>query len=166
MAGPDPPDPDRPRRGVLDRDIPAALGVLEALQGLEEASTDRLHGLRRDAGEFIESKTPQFRDPRGNFEDGTLTGGIVATLVNILDDTALDAIGADTELVDADVQPDGSVIYTVNVDAAFENQARFQSKIEASNGYIGLFTDDIEVVDVEVVEKRPARDTYSFKIRV
>jgi len=56
--------------------------------------------------------------------------------------------------------------YTLDVNAALENQARLKAKVQAGTGFTSLWSDKLEVLETEELATRPARDTYRYRIRV
>ena len=99
-----------------------------------------------------------------NIEGGTLTGAMIAGVSVLLDDYAV-PLGSETEISDAEVVEDG-VLYTVNVNAAFKNQARFKAMMESGTGFTSLLTDKFNVQTEGALKTRPARDTWQFEVLV
>lgn len=119
--------------------------------------------LRNVPGGTLRRRVPQF--PRRNFGGGVAIGSVEAAVALVLQDTLGIPFGSDTEVSDVR-SADGGTVYTVNVDAPFENMARARAFFEAQTGFISLLTDLLEVRDVDVLKTRAVRDTYQVEVMV
>lgn len=129
----------------------------------EQVVDDTAHNARNAPGSRLRSRFPPLENR--NVGGGIAVGALEAAVAIVLKDTLGVPFGSDIEI--SDVQPaDRGNIYTVNVDAPFENMARAEAFFEAQTGFTSLLTDQIDVSEVEVLRKRPLRDTYQIKIRV
>lgn len=100
-----------------------------------------------------------------NITTGTAVGATITAIVWALEDYLPARSGANTEVTNVE-REDGKATYTINTNAPLESQARFRSILDSTTGITSLWTDDIEVKDFEVVNKRPSRDTYRYEITV
>lgn len=119
------------------------------------------HDLRMDIGDKIVRVTPDWSNP--NIAPGTAVGAIVAAITIVADEYI--PIGADTEIVDIDEGPEGTV-YTVNVDSPLPQQAVFQGQMEAGGGFQSFITDEFDVREQRSVNDRLIRDTWQIEVEV
>lgn len=119
--------------------------------------------IRNSPGSILQRRIPQF--PNRNFGGAVGIGVIEAGIALILEDTLGIPFGSDTEVVNTESRG-GGTLYTVNVDAPFENMARARAFFEANTGFTSLLTDLLEVQDVRVLKTRTIRDTYQIEVMV
>jgi len=101
-----------------------------------------------------------------NITTGTMLGAIGTVIVWTLEDYLPGRVGANTEVVDVEWEGGNTVTYTVDCNAPIESHARFRSMLDSTTGISSLWTDDIEVISVDVVNERVGRDTYRYEITV
>lgn len=130
---------------------------------LEDRIDNRAHSLRNRPGRRVQESIPSFENR--NFGGGIAIGILEAAVAIILKETVGIPFGSDTEAVGAEPTGDG-VIYTINVDAPFENMAQAQAFIESGTGFTSVLTDRINVSNVDVLKTRVLRDTYQIEILV
>lgn len=130
---------------------------------IEDRIDGAAHNTRNIPGRRLRRKFPQF--PNRNFGGGLGVGAIEAGISLILKRTLGLPFGSDVEIVDSQAM-DGGTLYTVDVDAPFENMAQAQAFFEANTGFTSLLTDLINVRGVTVMKTRPIRDTYQIEIMV
>lgn len=118
---------------------------------------------RNTPGKTLQSRLPQF--PNRNFGGGVAVGSVEAGIALVLEETLGIPFGSDTEIVDSQEIP-GGMLYTVNVDAPFENMARARAFFEAQTGFTSLLTDLLDVREVRTVKTRAFRDTYQIEVSV
>jgi hypothetical protein len=94
-----------------------------------------------------------------------MVGALEAGIALLLKETVGLPLGSDVEVSDVEATQGGN-IYTINVDAPFENMAEAQAFFEAGTGYTSIITDLIEVQETEVLRTRTVRDTYQIKVLV
>ena len=126
-----------------------------------DARSDFGHAVRIKTEEAFVTVTPNWETD--NIQKGTATGLITSAIASAT--STYVPILTDTEIVDTEPKSDG-VLYTVNVDAGFRNQAMFRSIIESGNGYTSLLVDESNVESEALLRKRPLRDTYQFEVFV
>lgn len=130
---------------------------------VEDRLKDRAHDIRNRPGQRVTNRFPNFE--HRNFGGGKAIGTLEAGIAFLLKETVGLPLGSDVEV--SDVEPtQGGNIYTVNVDAPFENMAEAQAFFEAGTGYASLLTDLMEVQETEVLRTRSLRDTYQVKVLV
>lgn len=130
---------------------------------LEERFSNPGNRIRNAPGKRLQRRLPQF--PNRNFGGAVGVGVIEAGIALILEDTLGIPFGSDTEIVDS--QPvQGGTLYTVNVDAPFENMAKARAFFESNTGFASLLTDLMDVESVEVLKTRTLRDTYQIQVEV
>lgn len=142
-------------RNALDREP-----VWRRVEGMID---DTFHSARNAPGEMLQKRVPQF--PNRNFGGGVTVGAVEAVIAIVLKDTVGLPFGSDVEIVDSEPRDNGT-LYTVNVDAPFENMARAQAFIESGTGFTSLLTDLLDVRSSEVIKTRTIRDTYQVKVLV
>jgi len=98
-----------------------------------------------------------------NISSGTFVGAVGTALVWAFEDYLPGRIGSSADLVDLEPSDNG-VKYIVDSNAVIESQARFRAILDSSTGVTGLWTDDIDIENFEVINKRPGRDTYRYEI--
>lgn len=130
---------------------------------IEDRVDDRAHSLRNRPGKRVKRSIPSFENR--NLGGGIAVGILEAAIAIILKDTLGVPFGSDTEAVGAEPTGDG-VIYTINVDAPFENMAQARAFIESGTGFTSVLTDRINVSNVDVLKTRVLRDTYQIEILV
>lgn len=130
----------------------------------EDRIDDVGYKLRNIPGSRLQKRMPNFENR--NFGGGVAVGTIEAAVAVILEETVGVPFGSDTEIIDVEPEDRESNIYTVDVDAPFENMATARAFFESQTGFASLLTDLIEVEEVHVLKTRPLRDTYQVKIRV
>lgn len=129
----------------------------------ENIVDDTLHNVRNAPGDALRKNIPEV-DNR-NFGAGLAVGTVEAAVALVLKETIGIPFGSDVEIVDTE-PAQGGVIYTVNVDAPFQNMAQAQAFFESGTGFTSLLTDQIDVQSAEVLRTRPLRDTYQVEILV
>ncbi|EGQ44228.1 MAG: hypothetical protein J07AB43_02870 [Candidatus Nanosalina sp. J07AB43] len=142
--------------------IGSRLQIGDRLSNFINARTRLGRKLRLKTESAVVTVTPTWETDR--LKGGTLAGAILAATSTLLDDYAL-PLGSETEIVDSEVRDDG-VLYTVNVNSSFKNQARFKSLMESGSGFTSILVDDFDVQTEEVLKTRPARDTWQFEVLV
>lgn len=147
--------PDRVM-GIVDRE--------PIWRRLEDKVDDVGYRVRNAPGERLRKRIPSFENR--NFGGGVAVGTIEAAIAVILEETVGVPFGSDTEIIHVEPVEGRANVYTVDVDAPFENMASAKAFFESQTGFSSLLTDLIEVEDVEVLKTRPLRDTYQVKIRV
>lgn len=141
------------------------LSEKNVVQRVEDRIDSQASNARNAPGEVARSLLPRVSDR--NIGAGIAIGVIEATIAIVLKDTIGIPVQSDVEIVDTAANPDGDgVIYTVNVDAPFENMARAEAFFDSTVGFTSLLTDSLNVTDVQVLKKRVLRDTYQVKILV
>lgn len=118
--------------------------------------------LRLKTESTIVTVTPTWETDR--LKGGTLAGALTAGVAVLLDDYAL-PLGSETEIVDSETTNEG-IVYTINVNSAFKNQARFKAMMESGTGFTSILVDDFDMKTEEVLKTRPARDTWQFEVLV
>ena len=136
--------------------------LAERLGRIINARTEAGRALRLRTESAVVTVTPTWETD--NIKGGTLTGAIIAGVTTLLDDYAL-PLGSETEIVDTE-PVDNGVLYTVNVNAAFKNQARFKAMMESGTGFTSLITDKFNIENEGAVKTRPARDTWQYEVLV
>lgn len=130
---------------------------------LENRVDARASRIRNRPGNFLAGRVPQF--PQRNFGGGVTVGTLQAAISVVLEETLGIPFGSDTEIVNTSQRGNG-VLYTVNVDAPFQNMAQAKAFFEANTGFLSLLTDELQVDSVSVLKTRPLRDTYQVEILV
>lgn len=151
-----------PDKDVIDYNLGQNIKLYKKVVNALDARADAGHNLRISLEDAIVTVTPTWNND--NIKPGTLAGAVTAAITLIADDYAVPTT-ADTEIVNSEVVENG-VQYTVNVDSSFKQQARFRAMMEAGQGFVSLVTDRYEYNENSVLRKRPARDTWQFKITV
>lgn len=120
----------------------------------------------REAVNSIGGNVVQF--PNENLEDGTGVAAIATAIVYAAEDYLPVRLGASVSVTNVsrvEGQPK-TFDYTIDVNGALENQARLKAKITSGTGFTSLWSDKIEVKEMETLAERPVRDTYRYKIRI
>lgn len=130
---------------------------------VEDAMDDAASDIRNAPGRNLRKQFPEF-DNR-NFGGGIAIGSLEAAIAIILERTIGVPFGSDVEITDTE-PTSGGTIYTVNVDAPFENMAQARAFFESQTGFTSLLMDTYNVENVEVLRTRPARDTYQVEMLV
>jgi len=104
--------------------------------------------------------------PNENITPNTFAGAVGTYLVFVAEDYLPVRLGADVSISDVEKVSDERYLYTVNVNAPLEGQARFKAIMQAGTGAVSLWVDEFDIQDFEVIKKRPARDTYQYKIEI
>lgn len=146
---------------MVDYELGQYLKLAERIRNAVDAKAEAGHYLRIRTEDAVVSVAPTWNDK--NIHQGTLIGALTAAIASVAQTYV--PIRADTDVTDKE-PVDGGILYTVDVNAAFRNQAMFRSMIDAGTGYTSLITDKFNIQDEEVIKKRPLRDTYQFKILV
>lgn len=102
---------------------------------------------------------------RRNIGQGKGMGAVGAGLAVILEDVLGIPFGASVDTHNVEYVQDGE-IYTVDVNAPFHRMADARSMIDTSTGFTGFITDDIEILETELIKARPIRDTYRVKVKI
>lgn len=106
--------------------------------------------------------------PNENIDDGVGIAALATAVAYVAEDYLPIRLGASISTVDIE-EVEGqeqTFDYTLDVNAALENQARLKAKVQSGTGFTSLWSDKLEVLDYEEIATRPARDTYRYKIRV
>lgn len=148
--------------GVTDYSIGSRLKAGERLSNFINARTRAGRTLRLKTESAVVKVTPTWETDK--IQGGTLVGALIAATSTVLDDYAI-PLGSETEIVDSEVTDKG-VLYTVNVNSAFKNQARFKAMMESGTGFTSILVDDFDMQTEEVLKTRPARDTWQFEVLV
>jgi len=121
------------------------------------------HEVRSAIGSNVGSRVPEFENR--NFGNGIGAGVVGAAAATIIEDTVGVPFGGSSDILN--VRPAGKANeYTVNVNAPMEDMAKVRAFLDSSTGFLSLLTDELDVQDVELVDKRALRDTYEVKLRV
>jgi len=139
------------------------LGVPEKLKGAADRLTPRGRNIRSSVDNAL--KNFPVAPANDNITTATVVGAVGTYVVRSFETYAPGDVAASADIASADVQGD-SVVYTVDSNAVIESQARFRAILDAGTGLTSLYTDGIEVESMELVNERPARDTYRYKIRI
>lgn len=135
--------------------------LVDRIQKAVDSVSDTGHNIRVKTENAFVTVTPTWETD--NIERGTLVGLTTAAVASAVDTYV--PIGSETEITDVEKVSNGT-LYTVNVNAAFRNQAMFRSIMESGTGYTSLITDKNRVSSDSILKKRPGRDTYQFEILV
>lgn len=133
------------------------------IRKLENRLHERATELRNRPGRRFAKRVPDFE--HRNVGGGKLVGAIEGGIALLIKETVGLPLGSDVEVVDVEPTQGGN-IYTINVDAPFENMAQAQAFFEAGTGYTSFFTDLIEVQSTETLKVRSVRDTYQIEVLV
>lgn len=139
------------------------LKLFERVGRVINARTEAGRKIRLKTEDAVVKITPTWESD--NIGAGTIAGAMIAAVSTVLDDYAI-PLGSETEIVDVDAASNGGVKYTVNVNSAFQNQARFKAMIESGTGFTSLLTDKFNVQTEDVLKERPARDTWQYEVVV
>jgi hypothetical protein len=127
--------------------------------------TPRGSSLREDIDQFLKDR--RFEPANTNIDSNTVAGALVVATVYALESYLPGSAGANTEVLSVEEMDGGSTYkYTINTNAPLEGQARFRAILDSTTGFTSLYTDEIEIQDFEVIQKRPGRDTYQYEITV
>jgi len=146
---------------MMDYSIGQNIRLVDRVQKAVDSVSDTGHNIRVKTENAFVTVTPTWETD--NIERGTLVGLTTAAIASAAGTYV--PIGSETEIADVE-KVDGGTLYTVNVNAAFRNQAMFRSLMESGTGYTSLITDKNRVSDDQILKKRPARDTYQFEVLV
>lgn len=135
-----------------------------AWRRLKDRATEPGHNIRTAVGGQFGDRIPEFENR--NFGGGIGVGTVGAALATVLEDVVGVPFGGSADTVGVNVNSDGSIDYTVNVNSPTEDMAKVRAFLDAGTGFTSLLTDQLDVEDVELVTKRPARDTYQVKLRI
>ena len=146
---------------TMEFSVGGRLGVLKAVRDAADSASDTGHNLRLGIEDTVVTITPTFdtEEIRGGTLIGLYTAGVATAIQTYV------PLGAETEIANTE-KVDGGTLYTVNVNAAFSNQAMFRSILETGTGYTSLLVDKNTIEDEQVLRKRPLRDTYQFEVLV
>lgn len=123
----------------------------------------RANKLRNRPGKFTQEKLPN--PPNRNIRSSTVAGAAGAGLATVLEDVIGAPFGATVDITNVESGPDGDV-YTVNVNSPTENIAEARAFMDSTTGFASYITDTYDIEEMEVLNKRPMRDTYQVKLRV
>jgi len=130
-------------------------------------ASDRLkepgHNARSVIGDNFGNRIPEFENR--NIGNGIGVGTVAAGVAVIIEDAVGVPFGGSSDILDVESAEDGN-IYTVNANAPVEDMAKVKGFIDSSTGFISLLTDELDVQDVELVDKRALRDTYEVKLKI
>lgn len=121
----------------------------------------RASNIRNRQSRRVRMLTPSM--DRRNLGDGMAVGAAGSAVASAIE--AYLPIGSDTEIVGVSESGKG-VVYTVNIDAPFENLARAEASLESGTGFTSFITDKIEVKSASVLRSRPLRDTYQVEVYI
>lgn len=132
-----------------------------------QSISDRLEGTGVSLRDRIDQRLNERRiqPANENLQNGTLVGAIGTSIVWALEDYLPARAGADASISNTEIKDD-EIVYTIDSNAVIESQARFRSMIDAGTGVSSLWTDDFDIMRVERVKTRPARDTYRYEIAI
>lgn len=147
---------------MTDYSVGERLKLSERIRQAVDVRSELGHNIRIRTEEAFITITPNWENE--NIKPGTIVGASTAAVATVLDQYVL-PVSSDTEIVDTEIVDNG-VKYTVNVDSAFMNQARFKAMMEAGTGATSMIVDRFEYGDSGVLKTRPFRDTYQFEITV
>lgn len=142
-------------RGMADRE--------PIVRKITDKVGDRSNKLRNRVGKNARERLPRFGNR--NIGEGTVIGTIEAGVATLLKDTVGIPFGSEVEIADIS-KSQGGTVYTVNVNAPFEDMAKMQAFFEANTGFTSLLTNKLNVESVDVLNTRLARDTYQIDILV
>lgn len=148
---------------MVGRRVRNALDREPVWRRLEERGVGPFSDLRNTPGRGLRERVPRFS--QRNFGGGIAVGAVEAAIAIVLKRTIGVPFGSDVEIVDSESR-DGGMMYTVNVDAPFENMARAQAFFESTTGFTSLLTDLLQVRSTRVVKQRLVRDTYQIQVLV
>jgi len=146
---------------MSDYSIGQNIKLVDRIQKAVDSVSDTGHNIRVKTENAFVTVTPTWETD--NIERGTLVGLTTAAVASAVDTYV--PIGSETEIANVEKVNNGT-LYTVNVNAAFRNQAMFRSIMESGTGYTSLITDKNRISDDQILKKRPARDTYQFEVLV
>jgi len=104
--------------------------------------------------------------PNENLQKGSGVAALATVLVYTIEDYLPVRLGADVSVANTEIVEPGVVEYVIDVNAALENQAELKAMVDAGTGFTSLWSDTFTIQEKEVVHKRPARDTYRYKMTV
>lgn len=130
---------------------------------VKDRLSEPLSKRRNKPGKRLEKRIPEV--PNRNIGKGEAVGAVNAGLATILEDTLGFPFGATVDIVNVETTPQGDV-YTVNVNAPTENIARARAFIDSTTGFTSYLTDEYDIEEVEVLNKRFARDTHQVTLRI
>jgi len=150
----------------LNRDGSYSLGqnvkLYKRIKQQIDNRADAAHEARVNVGNKLVQVTPDWENE--NIRPGTATGAIMAGIAAVVDEY-LAPISADTEIANVEYTEEG-IRYTVNVDAPFEQQARFRAMMEAGAGFSSLITDSYNMTEPEDIRHRMVQDTWQMEVLV
>lgn len=123
--------------------------------------SDSGHDARVRIGDKIVEVTPNYANE--NLNPGTAAGAIVAAIESLAGTYV--PIAGDTEVTSVEMQEDGAV-YQVNVDSVFEQEGKFKAMMESGQGVTSIITDSFDVGEPETFNKKPARTTWQYEVKV
>lgn len=143
--------------------VKSIIGRDNFIRRIENRVDDKAFNLRQRPGRALRRRVP--RIPNRNVGEGTIVGLLEAGIAVLLEDTVGVPFGANSEVTNVE-STQGGRIYTVNVNAPFENMAQARAFLESTTGFTSVMTDLIEVEEMEVLNTRMLRDTYQVRILV
>jgi hypothetical protein len=146
---------------MTDFSLGGRIGIANKVQEAIDGVAGTGHNIRIKTEDAIVTVTPTWEND--TIERGSLIGLTTAAIASATKTYV--PLGSETEIANVE-KVEGGTKYTVNVNAGFRNQAMFRSIMETGTGYTSLITDRNEIVDEEVLRKRPLRDTYQFEVLV
>lgn len=130
---------------------------------IKDSVSDQLSEIRNRPGNRIRDRAPDLE--KRNIGDGKVAGSVGAAVVTVLEDVVGVPFGASVDVVD--VRPtQGGQIYTVNVNAPSQNMAEARAFIDSGTGFTSYLTEEFDVENVHVLNKRVIRDTFQIELRV
>lgn len=124
---------------------------------------ERTERIRNKPGRIAEKRLPELNQL--NIGRGRAVAGVGAGILTILEDTIGVPFGATIDIVNTEPTEDG-MLYTVNVNAPTEGIAEARSFIDTGTGFSSYLTEEYNIESMEIVGKRPLRDTYQVDIEV
>lgn len=146
---------------MSDFSLGGRIGIANKIQEAVDQVAGTGHNIRIKTEDAVVTVTPTWEND--TIERGSLIGLTTAAVASATKTYV--PLGSETEIANVEKVEQGTK-YTVNVNAGFRNQAMFRSVMETGTGYTSLLTDRHDIVDEEVVRKRPLRDTYQFEVVV
>lgn len=140
------------------------LEIPDRVKKRERQFREPLSSTRQSISEAA-SKIP-IEPPNENITPNTFVGALGTFVVYALEDYLPVRSGANISITNVEEEGDGEYVYDIDVNAALEPQARFKAIMESGTGAISLWVDNFEVVDAKVIKERPARDTYSYRVKI
>jgi len=143
--------------------IGGKLGLVEKIRQELDNRSEAGHNARVNIGNTIVEVTPNFETD--NISPGSMAGAILAVIAKQGNAIVPVDVLSETEIAAAEPK-ENSTVYTVNVDAALPQQAKFQAMMEAGTGFTSLITDEFDVGNSQSLRKRIGRTTWQYQVEV